>query len=407
MGRTDQVLTGGSLSYNPLTTTMKAVLAFLIVCLVQISLAEQEDIADGASSDANLSLQREVREAARGCEKGDKKCIRQEKRQEKKKNRKNLRKEKKKNMKDRPKKVNKPRTKKSKKGAKQDGKGARKLNGKKTKQQKQQKQQRKQQKKAKDTKKRQKKKSEKGRKKGKKESTGLSRTSSTNGSGRNTTDQCFTDMVAKTKKFNKAQVEFRLAKRIESWGKLMKNKKDNSASTFSDALDAMNDATGNGTSCDGDSSSLAEAKEVQEKLANCSTSAGDNCDEGGLSIPINSTQVSSCKTTLEAFAKDFKDCLTKSTDALICSCVQGLTNPSSDCLNFKAMHDGLKTQKEKCTKGSESGSFGDCRKQERMAAKFGNKCKKSCSGPSVTTQAPAASQRMKLLRRLNQKLKFL
>ena len=32
-----------------------------------------------------------------------------------------------------------------------------------------------------------------------------------------------------------------------SWGKLMKNKKNNSASTFADALEAMNDATGNGT----------------------------------------------------------------------------------------------------------------------------------------------------------------
>ena len=28
-------------------------------------------------------------------------------------------------------------------------------------------------------------------------------------------DTCFTDLVAKTKKFNKAQVEFRLANRIE------------------------------------------------------------------------------------------------------------------------------------------------------------------------------------------------
>jgi hypothetical protein len=220
-------------------------------------------------------------------------------------------------------------------------------------------------------------------------------------------DTRFADLVAKTKKFNKAQVEFRLAKRVESWGKLMKNKKSNAASTFADALEAMNDATGKGKSCDGDSSSLAEAKKVREKLENCSTSAADNCDEGKLSIPINSTQVSSCKTILEKFAKDFKDCLTKSSDAEICSCVQGLTNPSSDCLNFKKMHDGVKAQKEKCTKGSEEGSFGDCRKQERMAAKFGNKCKKSCPGPSVTTQAPAASQRMKLLRRLNQKLNFL
>lgn len=186
----------------------------------------------------------------------------------------------------------------------------------------------------------------------------------------------------------------------------MKNKKSNAASTFADALEAMNDATGNGTGCDGDSASLEEAKKVQAKLANCSTSAGDNCDEGKLATPINSTLVSSCKDTLEAFAKDFKDCLTKSSDAEICSCAQGLTNPGDECLDFKAMHDGVKAQKEKCTKGSEEGSFGDCRKQERMAAKFGNKCKQSCPGGSVTTMAPARSQRMKLLRRLNQKLNF-
>ena len=78
--------------------------------------------------------------------------------------------------------------------------------------------------------------------------------------------------MAKTKKFNKAQVELRLANRVKrldiviviviviviaifiiivkmiifSWGKLMKNKKNNSASTFADALEAMNEATGNG-----------------------------------------------------------------------------------------------------------------------------------------------------------------
>merc|ERR1712088_183564 len=75
MGRTDQVLTGGSLSYNPLTTTMKAVLALLLVGLVQISFAEQEDIAaDGASSNTNLLLQREVREAAKGKKKQGHKC---------------------------------------------------------------------------------------------------------------------------------------------------------------------------------------------------------------------------------------------------------------------------------------------------------------------------------------------
>merc|ERR1712066_189267 len=357
MGRTNQVLTGGSISStSPQITTIKIVLALLVLCLFQFSLAEQEDVDN---AETNLVLERDAREAGKKCDNGDRKCKRKQKRR---------------------KSAKKGGKKKSGKGRKQRQRSAKKA-GKKLSQRKREKKVRQQ--------------------KSMKRQGGASKGRV---SGRQ--DTCFADLVAKTKKFNKAQVEFRLAKRVESWGKLMKNKKSNAASTFADALEAMNDATGNGTGCDGDSASLEEAKKVQAKLANCSTSAGDNCDEGKLATPINSTLVSSCKDTLEAFAKDFKDCLTKSSDAEICSCAQGLTNPSDDCLDFKAMHDGVKAQKEKCTKGSEEGSFGDCRKQERMAAKFGNKCKQSCPGGSVTTMAPARSQRMKLLRRLDQKLNF-
>merc|ERR1712130_307035 len=83
----------GSFSFNLLTTTMKVVLALLLIliCLIQVSFGEQEDIANAASSVGNLPLQREVREAARGCKQGGKNC-RGELGQEKKKNRKNRRK---------------------------------------------------------------------------------------------------------------------------------------------------------------------------------------------------------------------------------------------------------------------------------------------------------------------------
>merc|ERR1712032_484718 len=101
---------GGFLSFHQLRTTMKAVLALLTVCLLQISLAEQENVADDASSVANLLLQREVREAARGCEPGDKKC-RKKFRQQKKKSKKNRRKGK------------QSQTKKGQKGGKQGSKG--------------------------------------------------------------------------------------------------------------------------------------------------------------------------------------------------------------------------------------------------------------------------------------------
>merc|ERR1711936_1308095 len=356
MGRTNQVLTGGSIfSTSPQTTAMKIVLALLVLCLFQFSLAEQEDVDN---VETNLVLERDAREAGKKCDNGDRKGKRRQKK------------------------------KKSRKNAKKGGKKQRQRSGNKLSPKKREKKVRKQ--------------------KSMKRQGGARSSSRGQIRGRNTTgDTCFADLVAKTKKFNKAQVEYRLCKRVQTWGKLMKNKKNNSASTFADALEAMNDATGNGTGCDGDSASLAEAKEVQAKLANCSVSAGDNCDEGKLATPIDATLVSTCKDTLEAFAKDFKVCLTKSSDAEICSCVQGLTNPGDECLDFKTMHDGVKAQKDKCTKGTEAGSFGDCRKQERMAAKFGNKCKKACPGGSVTTMAPARSQRMKLLRRLNQKLNFL
>merc|ERR1712130_162134 len=52
-------------------TTMKVVLAFLFICLIQLSLGEQQN---PSSSEGDLSLQREAREAKRGCSKGGQKC---------------------------------------------------------------------------------------------------------------------------------------------------------------------------------------------------------------------------------------------------------------------------------------------------------------------------------------------
>merc|ERR1712079_162033 len=63
MGRTNQVLTGGSIySTSPQTTAMKIVLALLVLCLFQFSLAEQEDIDN---AETNLVLERNVREAGK------------------------------------------------------------------------------------------------------------------------------------------------------------------------------------------------------------------------------------------------------------------------------------------------------------------------------------------------------
>merc|ERR1712066_851548 len=242
MGRTNQVLTGGSIySTSPQTTSMKIVLALLVLCLVQFSLAELEDVDN---AETNLVLERDIREAGKNCPKGEKgkKCRSRQKKR------------------------------KSRKSTKRGGKKQRSGKGRQLRQ--------KSGKRAGEKLRKDKKENKLRKQKSMRRQGG----SKERASGRQ--DTCFADLVAKTKK----------------------NKKTNEASTFADALEAMNDATGNGTGCDGDSASLEEAKKVQAKLANCSTSAGDNCDEGKLATPINSTLVSSCKDTLEAFAKDFKDC---------------------------------------------------------------------------------------------------
>merc|ERR1712180_570587 len=84
MGRTNQVLTGGSIfSTSPQTTSMKIVLALLVLCLFQFSLAEQEDIDN---AETNLVIERDVREAGRkrctgkNCRKRGKKSRKERKR---------------------------------------------------------------------------------------------------------------------------------------------------------------------------------------------------------------------------------------------------------------------------------------------------------------------------------------
>ena len=137
------------------------------------------------------SISREVREAAKGCKQGGENC-RGELRQEKKKNRTTRRR------------VNKSKTKKSKMEAQKGGNVEKKNSTRKFKRNKKQRQQ------PKETKKLPKKKS---RKDLRKETKWFEATTTPTKILRQ--GQCFTDIVAKSKKFNKAQVEFRLANRID------------------------------------------------------------------------------------------------------------------------------------------------------------------------------------------------
>jgi len=197
-----------------------------------------------------------------------------------------------------------------------------------------------------------------------------------------------TALILKMKRFNKIQTEARLAKRITGFATQMANKKNTSSTTFDDSLTAINESTNGGKSC-GSGNSSAEEKAVYDKLKNCSKTAAAACNAGNSSVTVDTSLAETCAATSEKFVKDFKNCLTDVSKA--CACVLALTEPESKCLDFKSMSDALKEQKQRCTKGTNPGSFGDCRKQERMAAKFANKCKHTpCS---MTTASPSGRRR--------------
>merc|ERR1712037_354003 len=168
------------------TTTMKAVPALLLICLIKLSLGEErEDSANDTSSVGNLLLPRITRETGRKCKKGDRgqKC--QNKLwQEKKRNTNRTKRWK----------VKTTKTKISKKGAKiEKNKSTRKLNNRKKKRRKQPKKISK--KKSKKPKKISKKKSKKNRRKVKNSKTKKSKTSAKKGSN--------VEKKKSTKKFNR------------------------------------------------------------------------------------------------------------------------------------------------------------------------------------------------------------
>lgn len=193
----------------------------------------------------------------------------------------------------------------------------------------------------------------------------------------------------------------------------MEAKKENAANnTFGDALAALDESTNGGKECGEDGSEDADTKKIHDKLKGCGASAGSKCDISNITLPTEAL-LTECKTLLTAFSTDFKKCLTgdsATASATQCTCIQGLTVPKDACLDNATARKDLLAQKNKCTKGDEEGSFGDCRKAEREAAKAANKCrpKTGCKRPNMPTMTTGApSGRVNFLKQLSQRhLKF-
>ena len=186
---------------------------------------------------------------------------------------------------------------------------------------------------------------------------------------RQTDTECFKTLCEKSKKFNLYQTQLRKAKRVESWVEQMDKKKAKAPTTFQNASDAIQASTSNGTQCE--SGAIGdEAKTANEKLQKCKSTAVEKCSSSKIE-GLDTAKITECKPKLQAYVDAYKECLKKCE----CSCFTGLALVDDSCTKFSDMETKTKTAKNKCTKQSEDGSFGDCRKQERVVAHYGNKCK--------------------------------
>ena len=73
-----------------------------------------------------------------------------------------------------------------------------------------------------------------------------------------------------------------------------------------------------------------------------------------------------------------------------CFCINELSFVAESCTQFNEMEGKVKIARKKCTNQQETGSFGDCRIQERKVSYYGEKCKSDCPA-TITTKVRRSS----------------
>merc|ERR1712106_939356 len=183
-------------------------------------------------------------------------------------------------------------------------------------------------------------------------------------------------------------------KRVEDFDKLMKNKgckKDN----FQNTTTYMKDALGSDDSCNGTTweADAADAVSTHATLRNCSTSV-----ESGCAIPsttYNTTELSSCETSLTAVATKNSECykLTTATSpdlSAACTCWKAaaalVTETKALKCSAKSSYDTISALKKTCLS-----KFSDCKKAEDASVGLIKVCngRTTPSTASVPSPTPA------------------
>jgi len=207
----------------------------------------------------------------------------------------------------------------------------------------------------------------------------------------NTDDCCTSDWIQAGKDILKYSSYMRIINRMLRKDKIAKAKKGK-AMSFDKAVKAIEGATDDCRTCTGNTAEQKVATETCTTLSKCSTSVSKLCEDAELDIyqPGLKDLLDSCNEQAKEYEKEYRIALQTG----LCSSIKNLPSVEK-CrnINWKTAEPDYMKVFVKCTKPSTPGSFGDCRKNERMAAYLSYDCGKCPNSESLAVVTTASSGR--------------
>jgi len=189
--------------------------------------------------------------------------------------------------------------------------------------------------------------------------------------------------------YRKGTNRLRQVKRIVKWISQIAKKETKAATEFTEAAQALDEATNTGADCNGSLANNTVKSEVLE-FNNCTASAQKLC---GPPPNVSDSEAKNCVTILELSVNSTKDWLSDPKTSTFPP-----VYPDPTCVAFaKDKESIVKTAREDCIGTTKTGSFGQCSSILKKAAGLIKSCGKiEPNGPSqfVATSAPSGRHRI-------------
>jgi len=185
------------------------------------------------------------------------------------------------------------------------------------------------------------------------------------------------DVAAVFAEYRKGTNRLRQVKRIVKWISQIAKKETKAATEFTEAAQALDEATNTGADCNGSLANSTVGKEVLE-FNNCTASAQKLC---GPPANVSDSEAKNCVTILELSVNSTKAWLSDPKTSTFPP-----VYPDPTCVEFaKDKESIVKTAREDCIGTTKTGSFGQCSSILKKAAGLIKTCGKiEPNGPPVS-----------------------